>query len=118
MLQTLIKQKEDPHAYRAFPSDCFPSRLAAAPPPRGSRSRPRAGSIPSLPEKLFPIPLSVECFYPSGVVGAAGAPGARGSTTVAIACLKTICSWWLLSRMSENLSKLRIRPVSLTPLNR
>src|SRR3989442_165242 len=39
-------------------------------------------------------------------------------TTVEMACLKINCSWLFVSRMSEYLSKLLIRPESFTPLSR
>src|SRR6266852_3190739 len=39
-------------------------------------------------------------------------------TTVEMACLKINCSWLLVSRMSEYLSKLLMRPESFTPLSR
>ena len=38
--------------------------------------------------------------------------------TVEIACLKINCSWLLVSRTTEYLSKERIRPVNLTPLSK
>ena len=38
--------------------------------------------------------------------------------TVEMACLKISCSWLLVSSTTEYLSKERMRPVSLTPLNR
>src|SRR6202011_4977149 len=38
--------------------------------------------------------------------------------TVDMACLKINCSWLLVSSTTEYLSKERMRPVSLTPLNR
>src|SRR5690349_24160379 len=39
-------------------------------------------------------------------------------TTVEMACLKISCSWLLVSRISEYLSKLLMRPESFTPLSR
>ena len=44
--------------------------------------------------------------------------GCESITTVEIACLKINCSWLLVSSTREYLSKLLIRPESLTPLRR
>jgi len=71
-----------------------------------------------------PEAAPAEAAWPGAAPGVPGACPAGlawpafDTTTVEIACLKISCSWLLVSRTNEYLSKLLIRPESLTPLIR
>src|SRR5579872_1306632 len=99
---------------------------------RASLAERNVASRPTRIARSWPADVNLSCYSSDDSVGTGG-PGTccddaeaaepcaeewngLDTTTVEIACLKISCSWLLVSRTTEYLSKLFMRPESLTPL--